>query len=61
MKSKLTPREIDLIYSDSILLAEAMDLDLAPYGIEKEKHEEKKKGERKQNGSTIRKNSRQKR
>ena len=31
MKSKLTPREIDLIYSDSILLADAMDLDLAPY------------------------------
>jgi hypothetical protein len=61
MKSKLTPREIDLIWSDSILLADAMGLDLAPYGIEKEKYKEKKKGGRKQNGSTIRKNSRQKR
>jgi len=56
MKSKLKPREINLIYSDSILLADAMGLDLAPYGIEKEKHKEKKKGGRKQNGSTIRKN-----
>ena len=50
MKSKKTPSEIDIIYSDSILLAQAMGLDLTPYRKKrnKRKNEEKEKRGKKQ-------------